>query len=123
MLSSLTERCGASCKEVARFYKEQDALDYEVERIAQYKCGILLNATCGGDGGRERTGCSAKFTWNLAKESLSNALHCISLSENGIYMMVGSNRLHELANHYIETCSGLFGRDIVDRFCKEYRNA
>lgn len=51
--TSLRHRNGSSAREVARFFNEEDAYQYEIERIAEVK--PLLNKHIGGNG--SRVGC------------------------------------------------------------------
>lgn len=50
MAASLRHRGGTEAREVARFYDEDDAYDFEIERIAFIN--PILNKHAGGNGGR-----------------------------------------------------------------------
>lgn len=54
MSASLRYREGTEAREVARFYDEEDAYDFEIERIAFIN--PILNKHAGGNGGRAGKG-------------------------------------------------------------------
>lgn len=114
MLTSLAKRGGTSCREVVRFQVEQDAYNYEIDRIASYPIGQLMNATKGGEGGRENQNLPV-ISFEESKQAIINAYSCVRLYEKGISLTLANVKLNEMAVEFIEKCKELFGASKVNQ--------
>jgi hypothetical protein len=121
MRVSMVERGGESCREVARFFDEFDAYNYEVDRIAQYEG--LLNKNSGGWGGL--TGAYTrpyiyKPDWKLTKAALDGIAKCIKHYESGYVLILAGLNLYEYALQTLKRFEAEFGREKITDYLARF---